>query len=68
MPLPRILVFIVPEETDWVETSGKERSKNVFEKKVSTSIMLKKIIAAFFTHSLFLTFSSAIVIYPFTEP
>ena len=57
LPSPRTWVVMVPGCTDWPVTSGRERFMIVFEKKVSTSMTAKKMMATFLTQPLFLTFS-----------
>ena len=47
-----------PLVTLWVATSAREWFIKVLEKKVSTSITARKIMAAFLTHPLFFTLTS----------
>ncbi len=68
VPLPRMRALMESEVTEAVLTSGSERLRIVWEKKVSTSMMLRKMMAAFFTQPRFLTLFSSMITYPFTEP
>ena len=61
LPLPRTLAVMLPLTTPAVATSGRVRFIIVFEKKVSTSSTARKMIAAFLTHSLFLTLISKVI-------
>ena len=54
VPVPRTRATMLPLVTSWVATSGRVRFMMVFEKKVSTRITTRKMIAAFLTQSLFL--------------
>ena len=75
LPSPRTWVVMVPGCTLWPVTSGRERFIIVFEKKVSTSMTARKMMATFLTQPLFLTFSlmafppsECVCPQPLTEP
>ena len=61
VPEARIFALIVPCVTCCVATSGREAFMIVLEKKVRTSRIARKMIAAVLTHSRLLTFVSSMV-------
>ena len=61
VPEPRILALIVPPSICCAATSGSVAFMIVLEKKVRTSRIARKMIAAVLTHSRLLTFVSSMV-------